>query len=317
MGTASGGERRRAIAPGERARVAVIGATGMIGGAIVAALSRAGHDVVRVVRRPRDAAAGDIVWDPERGAPSESALEGLDAIAHVVGRPVDTRWTERVREEIRRSRVDSTRALARTIARLTRKPRVLVTASAVGYYGDRGDELLDEGSASGGGFLAGIVRDWEGASQPARDAGVRVVPLRFGLVLAREGGALARMLPAFRLGAGGALGSGRQWMSWVSLDDAAAAALHALAREELDGPVNVVAPEPVRNAEFADVLGRVLGRPTVVAVPAFALRLAFGEMADETILASQRVRPAALERAGFSFRHAELTGTLRAMLETR
>lgn len=276
--------------------VAVTGASGLIGRALTHFLTTGGHTVVRIGRGRADA----------------GALDGVDAVVHLAGANVGERWTPEHRRAIMDSRVQGTRLVAETIAAMERPPRVFVSASAVGYYGDRGDEVLDERSPRGRGFLADVCAAWEAAADPARAAGVRVVHPRFGVVLTPAGGALARLLLPFRLGAGGPFGSGRQWMSVVGLDDAVGA-LHAmLARPALAGAVNVVLPEPVRNADFARTLGRVLGRPAVVPTPAFALRLALGrEQADEMLLASERVTPAVLHAAGVTFRRPTLEGTLR------
>jgi len=288
----------------------------MIGRRVAAALAARGADVRRLVRSADAKGPSEIWWNPDEGQIDERALSGLDAVLHFGGRSIDVRWTETVKQEIRQSRVRSTRLLAETIARLTPRPPVLLVASAVGYYGDRDDEVLEESSARGHGFLPDLVVAWEGAADPAREAGVRVIHPRFGLVLSSESGALARMLPVFRLGGGGTLGGGRQWWSWVSLDDAVSAVLWLVGHESLDGGVNVTAPNPVTNAEFTDVLGRVLHRPTRTRVPEFALKLAFGEMAGETMLASQRVMPRRMLDAGFSFAYPELYGALRHILDS-
>jgi hypothetical protein len=234
-------------------------------------------------------------------------------VVNLAGENVGERWSDERRKRIRQSRVDGTRLLARTLAGLAQRPRVLVNASAVGIYGDRGDERVDEMSAPGGGFLAGVVREWEEAAQPAADAGIRVVLPRFGVVLSKDGGALAKLLTPFRLGAGGTMGSGRQWMSWVSLDDAVDVLYLSLVDGRLSGPINVVAGA-VTNEEFTGTLARVLSRPALVPVPSFALKLAFGEMATETILASQRVDHRRLTQLGYSFAHPELEDALRAAL---
>lgn len=293
-------------------RVAVTGASGLIGSALVRQLAAEGHTVVRLVRHaPR--AADEVRWDPASGHADATALDGVDAVVNLAGENVGERWTDDRRRRIRQSRVDGTLALARALAGLARKPSVLVNASAVGLYGDRGDERLDEVSAPGEGFLAGVVREWEAATAPAADAGIRVVLPRFGVVLSASGGALAKMLPPFRLGAGGPLGGGRQWMSWISLDDALAIVALAIHDERISGPLNAVAGA-VANAEFVATLGRALRRPAFVPVPAFALRLAFGEMANETILASQRAEPRKLTQLGYSFIHPELAAALQAAL---
>ncbi|MFQ5915907.1 MAG: TIGR01777 family oxidoreductase, partial [Nitrospinota bacterium] len=239
----------------------------------------------------------------------------MDAAVHLSGENIgEGRWTAAKKAAIRDSRVKSTRLLAETLARLEQPPRVFVCASAVGYYGDRGEEVLREESPLGSGFLPDLSLEWESAAEPAVQKGIRVVHLRNGIVLSPKGGALAKMLPPFKLGLGGKLGSGRQYVSWISLDDMVGVIRHALERESLSGPVNAVAPNPVTNAEFTQTLGRVLSRPTVFQVPAFTLRLAFGEMADAALLASARVEPARLLASGYSFRHPELEGALRHIL---
>jgi uncharacterized protein (TIGR01777 family) len=321
-------------------RVAISGASGIVGRAIEAALKGQNATVLRLVRQPARQSAGnpdELRWDPTApngGFERPGALEGLSAVVHLSGAPVaGRRWTAKYKEQIRASRVGSTRVLAEALARLERRPEVLLTASAVGYYGDRGDEILDEDSAAGTGFLPEVCSAWEAAARPAQEAGIRVVHLRFGVVLGGRGGALSQMLPLFRLGLGGKLGSGRQWMSWVSEADVAGAALFALnvggsdqgraagatrpalsSSVRLSGPVNMVGPLAVTNAEFTRELGRALHRPAILPAPAFALRLAFGEMADEALLASERVRPKRLLEAGFVFRHATLAEALAAAL---
>ena len=295
--------------------VAVTGASGLVGSALVTGLTSAGHRVVRVVRGAGAASvAGQRLarWDPASGALEPSALAGADAVVHLAGESVaGGRWTEAKKRRIRSSRVDVTRRLAEALPRLERPPRLLVSASAVGYYGDRGSEILREDSAPGPGFLAEVCREWEAATDPAARAGIRVVRLRIGMVLSRRGGALGAMLTPFRLGAGGPVGSGVQWVSWIAIDDLVGAILHALATESLAGPVNAVAPEPVTNRELARTLGRVLRRPALLPLPAVAARLLFGQMADELLLASARVEPARLRATGFTFRHARLEDALR------
>jgi hypothetical protein len=294
--------------------VAISGATGFIGAALTARLRGRGVRVRPLVRRARACEADDILWDPMRGVLPAGALDDVDAVIHLAGEPIAQRWTAERKQAIRESRVLGTALLARAIAESDRRPATLLSGSAVGFYGDRGDELLDEGSSSGTDYLAGVGREWEGATAPARDAGVRVVLLRTGLVLAPDGGVLERLLPPFRLGVGGPIGSGRQWMSWISRTDHLRAVEHALGCETLSGPVNFVGPNPVTNAEFAVTLGRVLTRPALVPVPAFALRLMYGEMADATILAGQRVLPTALVASGFEFSRPTLEQALRAEL---
>ena len=298
-----------------RLRVAVTGATGLVGAALVSALREAGHRVDRLTRRAPAPGSTDVQWDPARGRLDPRALEGVDAVVHLAGEPIAAlRWTPAVKARIRESRVDGTRLLAETLARLPRPPRVLVSTSAVGYYGDRGDAALTEESPPGAGFLADVCRAWEAAADPARAAGIRVVHPRVGVVLAGQGGALPRIALPFRLGAGGVIGSGRQYWSWIELGDLVRVLELCLALDALAGPVNAVAPAPATNRELTHVMGRVLGRPTLVPLPAIAVRLLLGEMGQALLLDSARVLPRRLERAGFRFRHPELEGALRAAL---
>jgi uncharacterized protein len=296
-------------------RVAVTGASGLLGSALTPFLTTGGHRVTPVTRQatPSDA----IRWDPASGAIDVSAFEGFDAVVHLAGENVGVRWTDERKRRIRESRVDGTRLLAEALAELERPPRVLVAASAMGIYGDRGDEVLTEDSTPSGppgDLLVDVGREWEAATEAARAAGIRVVNLRFGIVLTPAGGALGRMLPPFRAGVGGPLGSGKQWVSWISVDDAVGAMHHALFTEQLSGPVNAVAPEPVTSRTFAATLGRVLHRPAILPAPAPALKLLFGEMADTALLSSQRVSSARLLASGYSFRHARLESALRHVL---
>jgi hypothetical protein len=295
-------------------QIAVSGASGLVGEALSAFLTTGGHGVRRLVRAAT-ASADSVVWNPDRGTIDAAALGGVDAVVHLAGESIASgRWNDERKRRIRESRVKGTRLVAETIAAMPRRPRVLVCASAVGFYGARGDEGLDESSAPGAGFLAEVCREWEAAADPARAAGIRVVHVRFGVVLSPKGGALAKMLLPFRMGAGGRLGTGAQWMSWISLDDAIGAVHHALTREEVAGPVNAVAPNPVTNAVFTKTLGAVLGRPTIFPMPAFAARLAFGEMADHLLLTGQKVLPRRLLETGYRFRHPSLEGALRHLL---
>jgi uncharacterized protein (TIGR01777 family) len=291
------------------------GASGMLGIAIGSALERQGMRLLTLVRR-EPKGPNELRWNPAgAGIDEPEKLEGLDAAVHLSGASVAARrWTAGYKREMTESRVTSTQVLAKTLARLKQPPPVLITASAVGFYGNRGDDLLDEDSSAGRGYFPELCKAWEDAARPAEDAGIRVVHLRFGMVLGRDGGAMARLAPLFRLGLGGRLGSGRQWMSWVSEADAVSAALFSLQNPDLSGPVNVVAPEPVTNAEFTRELGRAVHRPAVLPAPAFALRLAFGEMADEALLASARVLPKRLTEAGFVCAHPTLPQAFAAAL---
>jgi uncharacterized protein (TIGR01777 family) len=299
-------------------RVVVTGATGLIGGALAASLAAAGHRVDRVSRRPAAPGSTDIQWDPEHDRLDATRLRGAEAVVHLAGENIAARrWTPAHKARVRESRVRSTRLLAEAVARLREPPEVLVTASGVSYYGDRKDEILTEDSAPGTGFLADVCQEWEAAADPARAAGVRVVHLRIGLVLSAAGGALPAMLRPFRLGLGGVVGSGRQYWSWIALPDLVRAIEHALDVEALAGPVNGVGPAPATNREFTRALGRVLRRPTLLPLPARAVRLLFGEMGQALLLASTRVRPERLEGSGFRFEHAELEPTLRTLLRPR
>ena len=294
--------------------IAVTGATGLIGAALVERLRAHGHTVRRLVHSPKDAREDDVVWDAVRTELPAGALDGVQAVVNLAGAPIAHRWTAERKDSIRDSRVTGTGRLARAIAAMEQKPRVLVNGSAVGYYGDRGDEVLTESSAPGRDFLASLCVEWERATMPASDADVRVVLVRTGVVLSKSGGALAKMLPPFRLGMGGPMGSGEQWMSWIALEDHLHAMEHCLFADSVRGAVNLVAPNPVRNAHFATTLGRVLSRPAIIPVPEVALTLMYGEMARETILASQRALPDALAASGFDFKHPTVEGAIRAAL---
>jgi uncharacterized protein (TIGR01777 family) len=295
--------------------VAVTGASGLIGTALVRRLQAEGHQVLRLTRS-RPTGPDQLQWDPMAGRLDPDALAKADAVVHLAAKGIGDRlrWTARTRRDILQTRVKGTGLIARTMAYLSGGPRVLVCASGVGYYGDRGDEVLTEASGGGRGFLADVVRQWEAAADPARAAGLRVVHLRTGPVQTAAGAGLPKQALMFRLGIGGRLGSGRQWLSWISLDDIAGAYLHALTRQDLEGPVNAVAPNPVTNAEFTATLARVLRRPAVLHVPAFAPRLVLGEAADELLFVSQRALPARLQASGYRFRFPELEPALRHTL---
>ena len=295
-------------------KVLVSGATGLVGAALSKELEDGGHSVV-VLSRSKPSSEDTIRWDPSRGQIDASRLEGIDAVVHLAGENIVGRWTEEKKRKIRDSRVQGTRLLAETIAGLSEKPQAMVCASAIGYYGDRGNELLREESEPGDAFLSEVVKEWEAAAEPAREADIRVANLRFGIVLSPEGGALGTTLPLFKLGGGGKVGSGRQWWSWVALDDVVGALVHALENDSVRGPVNVVAPNPMTNAEYTKVLGDVLNRPTMLPAPAPALRAVLGQVADELLLASARVEPAELKETGYEFRYPELEGALRHLLD--
>ena len=290
------------------------GASGLIGTAFSRAAGAAGHQVSRLVRGgPRG--PHEFAWDPAAGTLDPAALDGADAVVHLAGEPLaDHRWTAERKHRLLESRVRGTALVARGIAAAARPPQVLISASAIGIYGNRGDEILDERSAPGHDFLAHVCEAWEAETAPAVAAGARVVTTRFGVVLTRKGGALARQLPYFRAGVGGPIGSGRQWMSSIALDDLTGAMLHILSADALAGPVNVVCPEPARNSEFARLLGRALHRPAVFPVPVPLLRLLFGELADVVLAASQRVVPAALAAGGYAFRYPTVGSALGAAL---
>lgn len=296
--------------PGIPMKIAITGASGLVGKRLVPLLGTAGHDVLRFVRRtPR--APDEIAWDPDRGTIDEAALEHVDAVIHLAGENIgDGRWNDQRRRRILESRTRGTALVAQALAARSSRPRVLISASAIGWYGDRGDEPIDESSSRGTGFLADVCDAWEHAADPARAAGIRVVHPRFGVVLAAEGGALARLRTPFSLGLGGPVGDGRQWMSWIHIDDAIGAILHLLTAD-VSGPVNLTAPEPATSAELASTLGRVLRRPAVLPLPAFAIRLALGDMGERLLLDGARVAPRRLLDSGYAFRFPSLEGALR------
>jgi uncharacterized protein (TIGR01777 family) len=290
-------------------KIAIAGASGLVGSAFVPSLEADGIEVTRMVRdSPK---ANEIEWHPNQDEMDPAKLAGFDAIVNLAGENIaEGRWTDEKKKKIHDSRVHGTHLLSEAMAKLSTRPRVFLCASATGIYGDRGDDILDEQSESGGGFLAGVCREWEKATDPAANAGVRVVNLRFGPIVARNGGLLEKMLTPFKMGLGGKVGSGKQYVSWVAIDDVVDAMRQALNDESIRGPVNVVSPNPVTNEEFTKALGNALNRPTALAMPAFAARLAFGEMADEMLLVSQRVVPKKLTAAGFKFQCPELRNAL-------
>jgi hypothetical protein len=297
-------------------RITLTGASGFIGARLIPQLEAAGH-VTRILGRKAKpglpAGTGFSIWDPAKGPPPREALDDADAIIHLAGEPVAQRWTPEVKRRIRASRVGVTGQLIDALSEQPHKPSVLVSASAVGYYGNRDDEVLTESSAPGKGFLPEVCVEWEKAATGAAGLGMRVVPIRIGVVLGRDGGALAGMLPPFRLGLGGRLGSGRQWMPWIHLDDICALIRFVLEHPEVSGPLNGAAPNPVRNVDFTAALGRALARPALLPIPEFGIRLLYGEM-SEILFASQRVHPRAAQAAGFEFRHPEIFAALKDVL---
>jgi uncharacterized protein (TIGR01777 family) len=296
-------------------RVAVTGASGLIGTALVPHLRSVGHEVVRLVRRPAGA-PDEITWDPKAGTVDLDRLAGTDAVVHLAGAGVgDHRWTDAYKREILDSRVDSTHTIVRAITALDPMPRVLVSASAIGWYGDTGDRAVDETAPAGTGFLADVVRAWEAAATPAATAGIRVVHPRTGLVVAKEGGAWARMFPLFRFGLGGKLGDGRQYWSWISLRDEVCALQFLIEQEHLSGPVNLTGPTPQTNAEITAAMGKVMGRPTILPAPAFALKAVLGEFSS-VVLGSARVLPAVLEQAQFQFQDPTIESAIRTALDS-
>lgn len=298
-------------------RILVSGSSGLVGSALIPTLTAAGHDVVRLVRSKSANRSKELAsWDPAKGQIDVSGLSDIDAVVHLAGESIASgRWNTERKARIRDSRIQGTRLLAETLAKLPAPPKVFVCASAIGFYGDRGDEVLSESSSPGTGFLADVCREWETACDPLQRSGTRVVNLRFGVVLSRQGGALKQMLLPFQMGAGGILGNGKQYMSVVSLKDAVGVIEFVLGNSGVAGPVNVVCPQPVTNYEYTKSLGKVLHRPTIFPVPGFAARLAFGEMADALLLSSSRVVPDRLLAAGYQFRDPTVEAALRSALQ--
>jgi hypothetical protein len=295
-------------------KIIISGASGLVGQALTASLARQGHEIVRLVRSAKPRGEDEASWNPTKGLLDPEAIDGADAVINLNGRNIGAgRWTAAVKNELRTSRLDATRTLVQAIGRCEQPPRVLINASATGFYGERGDDEVDEQANAGDGFLAELARDWETAALEAESETTRVVLLRFGMILADDG-ALKKMLTPFKLGAGGPIGSGRQYWPWIDIDDVCGITNFVLEQDHLNGPINAVAPEQVRCKQFTSTLGRVLGRPAIVPLPAFAARLALGEMADGLLLASTRVRPAVLENAGYTFRSPDLESALTRIL---
>ena len=295
-------------------KILVSGSHGLVGKALIKVLEIDGHEIYRLVRHAPDSST-EIEWSPERYSIAISMIEGFDAVFHLAGESIASgRWSDEKKLKIRESRTKGTKLLSDALASLRHPPKTLISASAIGYYGNRGDEVLTEASAPGGDFLSEVCVEWEKATEHATTMGIRVVNTRFGIILDKEGGALAKMLPPFRMGLGGRIGDGKQWMSWIALDDVVGALKFVLENSEFNGPVNFVAPNPVTNAEFTKSLGQVLSRPTFFPIPAFGVRLAFGEMADALLLSSQKVAPKTLQDAQYQFRYPELRNALQKIL---
>jgi uncharacterized protein (TIGR01777 family) len=298
-------------------KILVSGSHGLVGKALIRSLTNDSHEVVRLVRRTRSFGTPEIEWHPNQGKIDSEHFEGLDAVVHLAGESIASgRWNDEKKRAIRDSRTNGTSLLSESLARLSQPPSVFLSASAIGYYGNRGGELLTENSAPGDDFLAGVCVEWEAAARPAIEKGIRTVFTRFGIILDGKGGALAKMLTPFRMGIGGKVGDGKQWMSWIALHDVVEALKFLMAEKSAHGPVNLVSPNPVTNAEFTATLGRVLARPTIFPIPAFGARLAFGEMADALLLSSQKVDPSVLEDEGFLFNWPTLEPALKNILSS-
>jgi uncharacterized protein len=298
--------------------ILISGSSGLVGSALSTALQSQGHTLARLVRRSADHTRREVYWDPEQGSIDKTPLVDIapEVVINLAGENIaGGRWNARRKAAIRNSRVNGTHILSQALASLDPKPKVLLCASAVGYYGDRGEEVLLENSGPGNNFLAKVCQDWELATEPARQAGIRVVNIRIGVVLSKKGGALKKMLLPFRLGMGGVMGNGRQYFSWITLEDLVRVFLFAMTHPEISGPVNAVAPHPVTNRQFTKALGKALFRPTLIPMPASTARLVLGEMADELLLASARVQPGVLDGAGFQFNHTQILPALRAVLK--
>jgi uncharacterized protein (TIGR01777 family) len=295
-------------------KILISGSHGLVGSALIKSLEAEGHEVFRLVRYAPHS-KNEVEWSPDRYSIALARIEGFDAVVSLAGESIaEGRWTDEKKRRIRESRVKGTKLLGDALANLTARPATFICASAIGYYGNRGDEILTEASAPGEGFLAHVCADWEQATALATEKGIRVVNARFGIILAADGGALKKMLPPFRMGVGGKIGDGKQWMSWITLEDVIGALNFALQNESLRGPVNFVTPNPVTNAEFTNTLGKVLLRPTLLPVPAFAVRLMFGEMGEALLLGSQRVQPKRLKEAAYRFQDPDLSEALRNII---
>jgi uncharacterized protein (TIGR01777 family) len=296
-------------------KILISGSHGLVGSALSSSLRNEGHEVFGLVRRAPHSQS-EVEWYPERGSLALARLEGMDAVVHLAGESIaEGRWNDEKKKRIRDSRVKGTTVLSEALSNLKDPPKLLISASAIGYYGSRGDLILTEQSAPGNDFLAGVCVEWEQATEPARQQGIRTILARFGIILSADGGALKKMLPPFRMGVGGRVGSGQQWMSWIALDDVISGLEFVINNESMEGPVNFVAPNPVRNAEFTKTLGKALSRPTIFPIPEFGVRLAFGEMADALLLSSQRVKPAKLEEAGYGFLYSHLETAMEKILK--
>lgn len=292
-------------------KILIGGSSGLVGTALIKSLETQGHEIFRLVRHAPNSRT-EVEWSPDRYSIALARIEGFDAVVNLAGESIaEGRWTDEKKRKIRESRVKGTKLLGDALANLTTPPKTFISASATGYYGNRGDELLTEESAPGDNFLADVCVEWERATALATEKGIRVVNARFGIILDTEGGALKKMLPPFRMGLGGRIGSGKQWMSWIALDDVIGGINFALKNEAMRGPINFVAPNPVTNAEFTKTLGRVLSRPTIFPIPEFGVRLAFGEMGEALLLGSQRVAPKSLTRAGYEFQYLQLEAALQ------
>jgi uncharacterized protein (TIGR01777 family) len=298
-------------------KILVTGSSGLIGSALIPFFEANHHEIYKLVRVRPDLQRNEFAWDPERGVINPPLLEGLDVVVHLAGENLLGRWTQAKKRKIRDSRVNGTRVLCNNLCQLQDPPSVFVSASAIGYFGNRGDEILTEHSSKGEGFLADVCEEWEEATRLVSEKGIRTLNLRFGLVLSQKGGALKQMLPIFRCGLGGQLGFGNQYMSWITIDDLVRAIEFVIENEKLAGPINTVSPHPVTNGEFTKTLGHILHRPTIFSMPSFVVRLLFGELGKEALLSSQRVEPKKLEEAGFQYDYPDLEAALRHLLESR